>query len=166
MNTRILYTNDEGGLSIIVPASEMFDENSKTRELLKSRGVEFANDEEVLNWIVAKDVPSGKSSRRVDVSDLPPFRDFRNAWMDDGNAIIHDMVKANNIKRDQLREIRKPILEKLDVDYMRADEAKNDSLKNEIAAQKQQLRDVTAFADIEDVETLKDYFPDILKGTN
>jgi len=163
MNSRIVYSNDDGGINILVPAPVMFDENSRDRQELKEKGIIFKDDSEVLNWIIAKDVPNDKAYRVIDVSDLPSFRDFRNAWIDTGSEISHDMAKANEIKRDQLREIRKPILEKLDVDYMQADEVKDENTKIDIASKKQALRDVTAFVDMKDVEALKNYVPDVLK---
>jgi len=49
--------------------------------------------------------------------------------------------KAKEIQKDKLREARKPLLEKLDVDFVRALELGGDTAS--IAAQKQALRDVT-----------------------
>jgi hypothetical protein len=58
MDKRIVYQNDEGGISIIVPA----DCGLTIKE------------------IAAKDVPQGKAYNIVDVSDIPTDRTFRNAW--------------------------------------------------------------------------------------
>ena len=58
---RIIYPNDDGGVSIIIP----------TPEALETRTIEE---------IAAKDVPAGKSFKIVDVSDIPSDRTFRNAW--------------------------------------------------------------------------------------
>jgi hypothetical protein len=58
MNSRIIYQNDEGGISIIVPA-----ECGLTIE-----------------EIAAKDVPTGKAYNIVDVSEIPTDRTFRDAW--------------------------------------------------------------------------------------
>jgi hypothetical protein len=49
--------------------------------------------------------------------------------------------KAKEIQKNKLREARKPLLEKLDVDFVRALETGGDTAS--IAAQKQALRDVT-----------------------
>jgi len=49
--------------------------------------------------------------------------------------------KAKEIQKDKIREARKPLLEKLDVDFVRALEFGNDTAP--IATQKQALRDVT-----------------------
>jgi hypothetical protein len=61
MDKRIVYQNDEGGISIIVP----------TPEALTTMTIED---------IAAKDVPQGKEYHIVDVSDIPEDRTFRNAW--------------------------------------------------------------------------------------
>ena len=49
--------------------------------------------------------------------------------------------KAKEIQKDKMREVRKPLLEKLDVDFVRALETGSDV--EEIKTQKQALRDVT-----------------------
>ena len=58
MNKRIIYKNDEGGISIIVPAD---------------CGL-------TIEEIAAKDVPTGKAYNIVDVSEIPTDRTFRDAW--------------------------------------------------------------------------------------
>jgi hypothetical protein len=59
MNKRIIYPNDDGGVSVIVPAAEC--------------GL-------TIEEIAAKDVPAGKPFQIVDVADIPSDRTFRNAW--------------------------------------------------------------------------------------
>lgn len=59
MKKRIVYQNDEGGISIIVPAGEC--------------GL-------TIEEIAVKDVPQGKAYHIVDVSEIPTDRTFRNAW--------------------------------------------------------------------------------------
>jgi hypothetical protein len=73
--------------------------------------------------------------------------------------ITVDMTKAREIKRDMIRAERKPLLEKLDVDYMRAQEAGDTALQQEIAAKKQALRDATVDPVIDAATT-----PDELKA--
>ena len=58
MNKRIIYQNDKGGVSIIVPAD---------------CGL-------TIEEIASKDVPQGKEYHIVDVSEIPTDRTFRNAW--------------------------------------------------------------------------------------
>jgi hypothetical protein len=59
MNQRIIYQTDDGGVAIIIPASEC--------------GL-------TIEQIAAKDVPASKPYKIVDVSDIPSDRTFRNAW--------------------------------------------------------------------------------------
>lgn len=58
MNQRIIYPTDDGGVAVIVPA-----ECGLTIE-----------------QIAAKDVPTGKPFKIVDVSKIPEDRTFRAAW--------------------------------------------------------------------------------------
>jgi hypothetical protein len=59
MNSRIIYPTDDGGIAIIIPAAEC--------------GL-------TIEQIAAKDVPTGKPYKIVDVADIPTERLFRNAW--------------------------------------------------------------------------------------
>ena len=58
MDKRIIYKNDDGTISIIIPA----------------------NCGLTVEQIAQKDVPTGKSYKIVDVSEIPSDREFRNAW--------------------------------------------------------------------------------------
>ena len=60
-------------------------------------------------------------------------------------AIYIDIPKAKDIWKDKIRKARKPALEKLDVDYMRANEAGTDTTA--IVADKQTLRDLPTQVD-------------------
>jgi len=88
---------------------------------------------------------------------VPADRTFRGAWAFNEAVIEVDMAKARNIHKDNLRAERKPRLEALDVDYMKALEAGSGAA--EIAAQKETLRDVTDDSRIESAEN-----PDALKA--
>jgi hypothetical protein len=59
MNKRIIFPNDDGGVSIIVPSD---------------------NCGLTVEEIAARDVPPGKAYQIVDVADVPSDRSFRNAW--------------------------------------------------------------------------------------
>ena len=59
MDARIIYPNDDGGVSIVIPAPEC--------------GL-------TIEEIAAKDVPEGKPYKIVDVADIPSDRTFRDAW--------------------------------------------------------------------------------------
>jgi len=79
--------------------------------------------------------------------------------------ITVDMTKARDIKRDMIRAERKPLLEQLDVEFMRAQEAGDIQKQALIADKKQSLRDVTADPAIDAATTpdeLKAVRPDVL----
>lgn len=61
MEKRIVYNNDDGGISIIIPTAEWLAEHT-------------------IEELAAKDVPAGKDYHIVDVSEIPSDRTFRNAW--------------------------------------------------------------------------------------
>lgn len=63
MNQRIIFQNNEGGVSILIPAPEWLAQEGNTMEVLAQMRV-----------------PSGKSFKIVDVADIPSDRTFRNAW--------------------------------------------------------------------------------------
>ena len=68
--------------------------------------------------------------------------------------ITIDINKAREIKKESLRQERKPLLESQDVAYMRAQEAGEDTTA--IVAEKVRLRNITMLCDTaETVEDLK-----------
>jgi hypothetical protein len=94
--------------------------------------------------------------RRINWSDVPASRDYRDAWSDDGSAIVHDMPKAREIHRDRIRARRKPMLEALDIEYQRADEAEDRAVKRSVATRKQRLRDATDDPRIDACQTVEE----------
>ena len=119
MNSRIIYTTDEGTVAILIPTDEC--------------GLSIEE-------IAAKDVPEGKEYKIVDVSELSSDRTFRNAWVLD-NEITVDIPKAKVITKNKLREQRKPLLEAQDILFMQAQESGSDT--SDIVTEKQRLRDIT-----------------------
>ena len=80
MEKVIIYPNDEGGVSIIMPAD---------------CGL-------TIEEIAAKDVPAGKPYKIIDASDIPEDRMFRSAWEieiaePDGYGIGHDVWFAQQV---------------------------------------------------------------------
>ena len=71
MNQRIIYKTDAGGVAVIIPAD---------------CGL-------TIQEIAAKDVPTGKPYKIVDVSDVPTDRQWRNEWTVD-EADLTDGVGA------------------------------------------------------------------------
>ena len=83
---------------------------------------------------------------------LPTDRTFRNAWVyGDAEVVEVDMPKAREILKGNLRRERQPLLEALDVEYMKAMERGEDTTA--IVAQKVALRDITADARIASATT-------------
>lgn len=78
MNQRIIYKNDEGGVSIIIPAPECLQKHT-------------------IQEIAAKDVPFGKPYKIVDVSDIPSDRTFRNAWEVDEEDLTDGVGAESNV---------------------------------------------------------------------
>jgi len=70
-NKRIIYQNDTGGVAVLTPAD---------------CGL-------TIEQIAAKDVPTGKAYKIVDVSDVPTDREWRNEWTVD-EADLTDGVGA------------------------------------------------------------------------
>jgi hypothetical protein len=78
-------------------------------------------------------------------------------------SIRINIDKAKAIKLDQLRAERATKLAALDLAFMRAAEQGDTAEQASIAAEKQALRDVTKTPLPDDVASLKDFHPDILK---
>jgi hypothetical protein len=78
-------------------------------------------------------------------------------------SIRINIDKAKAIKLDALRAERAPKLAALDLAFMRAVEQGDTVAQASIAAEKQALRDVTKQPLPDDVSSLKDFTPDILK---
>lgn len=90
----------------------------------------------------------------ISEADLPADRAYRNGWTLAGGKVAHDMAKCRELHREKLRQARAPRLAVLDVDYQRADEAGDARRKQEIARAKQELRDITALAEIDAAQTV------------
>lgn len=114
-------------------------------------------------YIAAHIPPTAKHLILTDTADLPAAG-FRNAWVINDNKVEIDVNRAKNIKRNQFRQARKPLLEQLDIEYMKAVETSNTTKKKTIAAKKQELRDVTSIDLPDDVDELAKFWPDVLKG--
>ena len=132
MNSRIIYTTDEGTVAILIPTDEC--------------GLSIEE-------IAAKDVPASKEYNIVDVNTISSDRSFRNAWIWDSEITI-DISKAKDITKNKLREQRKPLLEAQDILFMQAQESGSDT--SGIVTEKQRLRDITNQVDsMTTVEELK-----------
>lgn len=77
MNQRIIFKNDNGGVSIIVPAPEAVAKHG-------------------IDAIAKKDVPAGKPYKIVDASEIPTDRTFREAWEVDEAELLDGVGTVSN----------------------------------------------------------------------
>lgn len=78
------------------------------------------------------------------------------------NKISYDFLKAKEIWKNKWREVRTPILEQLDIEFIKALETSNVQKIQEVVLKKQQLRDVTNTSLPDDLEGIKNTWPEIL----
>ena len=87
--TRIIFQNESGGVSVIIPTGEL-----------------------PIEEVAAKDVPEGVAYEIVEDDAIPADRFFRNAWVANGAAVDVDLNKAkaigHDIRRTQRAEEFKP----------------------------------------------------------
>lgn len=120
MTQAIIFTNDNGGVSVCIPTGEIS-----------------------IEAVQAKDTPKG--SIIVEQSSLPnQHNDFFDAWeLVDGKVEV-SLAKAVEITKKRLRAEREPLLQAQDVAFQRALESGADT--SAIVAEKQRLRDITNFS--------------------
>jgi hypothetical protein len=133
MSKVIIYNQENGIMAVCVPA---------------------LNSGLTVEQIAEKDCPAG--AKIIDRTDLDSLDNtFRNAWVCDSdmNPTIN-ITLAKDIWRDKIRRARKPKLEELDIQYMRAQEAGEDT--SAIVTKKNKLRDFPAKAEIESASTVEE----------
>ena len=81
--TRIIYTNNEGGISIIIPTGELSIEE-----------------------VATKDVPAGTPYEIVEDDAIPSDRTFRSAWVMGDCCVEHDLDGCRQIGHDLRRAAR------------------------------------------------------------
>lgn len=82
------------------------------------------------------------SWRRVEPSELPTDRRYRNSWKDFGDGVRLDMAKARAERLEQLRRQRTAVLDQLDRNWMRATGQGKKEEADEIEWGRQELRDM------------------------
>ena len=112
-----------------------------------------------------------KNGKTIDssIAKTPQFRHFREAWVINGDVISEDLATAKTLFKDKIREVRKPLLELEDVNYMRALEDGNTAKAKEIADKKKVLRDLPADTKIDsakDMDELKKTWNENMLGTS
>ena len=81
--TRIIFQNESGGVSVIIPTGEL-----------------------PIEEVAAKDVPEGVAYEIVEDDAIPADRFFRGAWVANGAAVDVDLGKAKDIGHDIRRTQR------------------------------------------------------------
>jgi hypothetical protein len=115
----IIYTNDNGGVSVCIPTGELSIQEVQT-----------------------KDTPTG--SLIVDASALPTANDFFDAWELADGVVTVSLTKATEITKKRLRAEREPLLAAQDVLFQRAQESNADTTA--IVVEKNRLRNITNFS--------------------
>jgi len=113
----IIFTNDNGGVSVCVPTGELD-----------------------IQAVKAKDTPS--NSIIVQDSELPhEDNDFFDAWELSNGTVSVNLTKAKDLTKKRLRMEREPLLAAQDVLFQRAQESNADTTA--IVAEKNRLRNIT-----------------------
>ena len=126
MNERIVFTNPDGSVGVIIPTGEI-----------------------PTNEVMAKDVPTGAlNARLTDITALPADRLFRGAWDDSNpeNFIGTDLVKAKEIAHELRRNDREAKMTPLDKEegFVSTAQARKDA----ILVEKQTILDANAIVQI------------------
>ena len=154
MNKQVVYKMEEGGIGRLIP--------HETNRLEGESDEAFCS--RMANLKVPKDYPW-----IVTEIPIPLDHEFRYAWVWSGHKnpkLYIDMEKAKEIWINKWRTAREPLLENLDVEYLKAVESKNEKLQEEISQKKQELRDITKYdlSSVNDVAELKKVWPSALEG--
>ena len=117
----IIFTNDNGGVSVCVPTGELD-----------------------INVVNGKDTPS--HSIIVQDSELPQAdNDFFDAWELSNGVVSTNLTKAKAMTKTRLRREREPLLAAQDVLFQRAQESNADTTA--IVVEKNRLRNITNLVD-------------------
>jgi hypothetical protein len=131
----IIYPQDGNKLAVIIPTGDVND--------------------------CIKDVPAETPYAIVESIENIDNDYFDGFIYEDGEAVA-DIAACKSIHLDKFRAARGPKLASLDVAFMRAVERADADKQAEIAAEKQELRDVTKVELPETLEEIKAVWPDIL----
>lgn len=113
--------------------------------------------------IVKKSIPKDNNGETVNYKFIENFPKLIESYNFVDNEIVRDRNKLHEIKKKEWRMLRKPKLEKLDIEFMKSLEDNDVSKQEEIKLKKQQLRDVTSISiDNLSNDELEEYIPEIL----
>jgi len=118
--------------------------------------VMYPTGELPIEELIRRHVNTSRPYQVMGADELPNVDgDFYDAWVlapcedeEAGYKVVVDVERAREVHRKNLRMERKPLLEALDVQFMRAVERVDTAAQQEIAAKKQALRDLPDHAEI------------------
>ena len=129
--TRIIFQNESGGVSVIIPTGEL-----------------------PIEEVAAKDVPEGVAYEIVEDDAIPADRFFRNAWVANGAAVEVDLDQAKSIGHDKRRAARaeefKPHDEVIMKQIPGADNAAAEEARQQIRFKYALIQDVIEAAETSD----------------
>jgi len=139
---RIVFINpDTNILNVVSPVYQSIEQGF------------YADEEELLDTCVERNVPAGVAYRIIEANEIPTHRLFRNAWSDDGNDVVVDMAEARGIHMDDIRIDRDKALLELDITFMRAVEDGDTDEQDAASTAKQALRDIPETFDLSSAST-------------
>lgn len=157
----IVFTGDTGNACVLTPVYPP--------DLTQEQEAEFLAQRQQRDIPPFADGTSRQSFiKDSDSSEVKAMTHLFSAWRidSDGNITL-DRAAAEELKRSQFRALRKPLLEKLDVEFMRALESGDSVLLASISTKKKELRDVTLIdmSMYDTPKTLNEFLPDSLKNS-
>lgn len=145
---KVVYTQANGALAVIVPANKFVAEIQAAAEKLG----EPLTDAQLAVMACGKALAQAKDGTDpliCDDADIPTDRTFRNAWKRGGaTPVAVDMTKAAEIAKQNIRTERAPLLAAQDVLFTKAQGQKDQAAADAVEAKRQALRDATADARI------------------
>jgi hypothetical protein len=133
-----LYTNTSHGLGI-----HYFNTNNECLDFVKK-----------INPKAYKILPT---ANQLPMQFYPAFY-----WNEQTNSPDINIYIAIELKKEELRNLRDPLLQKLDIAFVKALEANDEIKKNKIVFYKNELRDITTKFFPLDVNILLYFYPTIL----
>jgi len=138
---KVIYTNNEGGVSVIIPTGELSIEE-----------------------VAAKDVPEGVAYEIVEDDAIPADRFFRNAWVANGAAVEVDLDQAkeigHTIRRQQRAEEFAPLDEVIMKQIPGKDAAAAEEARQEIRDKYAQVQEqINAAATPDDIKAALEVTP-------
>jgi hypothetical protein len=137
-----LYTNTSHGLGI-----HYFETNNEC--------LDFVNK---INPKAYKILPT---ANQLPMQFYPAFY-----WNEETNSPDINIYVAIELKKEELRILREPLMQKLDIAFVKALEANDEERKNKIVFYKNELRDITTKFFPLDINILLYFYPMILNDIN